>query len=192
MAKKEKPVKGEYGYLQRVKKNALGHTLLMVAIGLAIFVLGLLLNKMEATNIFTVFAFLMVLPAAKSFVTVIVTFPYRPITEEKRNRLEGMKRESDELFYNMVFTSTERVMHLDCAYVTGSQIIGYTERKRDDAKKIEEYLKKELEIRQLGHKVYIATEEKQLEKRMALRSEQESFDERNVAPVTEMLRLFII
>ena len=54
--KKQKLERGEYGYLKQRKNRALFGTFLMVLIGFAIFGFGLLLNKMEATNIFTVIA----------------------------------------------------------------------------------------------------------------------------------------
>ena len=75
--KKQKLERREYGYLAQKKRSALFHTVLMVLIGLVIFVVGLLLNKMEARNVFTIAAICMVLPAAKSFVSVIVLFPYK-------------------------------------------------------------------------------------------------------------------
>ena len=192
MEKKQKLKKGEYGYLKSMKKSSLGHTLLMVAIGLSVFALGLLLNKMEVANIFTIFAFLFVLPAAKAFVNVVVLLPYQQMSEEKKARIDALKKGMDEVFYDLVFTSSERVMHLDCVYLTGNQIIGFTESKKDNVKKIEEYLKKELGIRQIGYKVYIAADEKQLMSRMALRSENEQWDETDMAPVKEMLLLFTI
>ena len=52
--KKQKTERGQYGYLKARKQKALVGTFVMVLIGVAIFVLGLLLNKMEVTNIFTV------------------------------------------------------------------------------------------------------------------------------------------
>lgn len=192
MKKKQKPVKGTYGYLSSIKRNALAHTLLMVAIGLLVFVIGLLLNKMEVSNIFTVLAFLFVLPAAKSFVSVIILFPYRQMDIGKKERLDRYKKGEDEILYDLVFTSAERVMHLDCVYITGSQIIGYTERTKDNVKKIEEYIKRELEIRQINYRVFIAASEKQLENRMALRTEQEQWEKEAMEPVTEMLLLFTV
>lgn len=191
--KKQKLEKGAYGYLKSKKKDALMHTILMVAIGIAIFVIGLLLNKMETANIFTVFAFLMVLPAAKSFVNVIVLFPYKSINVETKQRLEKYAREQDILLYDVVFTSSERIMHLDCIYITGHQIIGYTSRKKDNLKVIEDYLKKELKSRCISFSVYFATEEKQIRDRMKLRGEETGeLDTKVVEEVLEMIKLFTI
>ncbi len=191
--RKQKLEKGVYGYLKSKKKDALLHTLLMVGIGIAIFVIGLLLNKMEVANIFTVFAFLMVLPAAKSFVTVIVLFPYQAISQEKKNSLEQYAREQDVVLYDVVFTSAEKIMHLDCVYITEHQVIGYTSRKKDNLKVIQEYLQKELKSRCLEFKVYLATEEKQVKDRMRLRGEEErTINKKVVDEVVEMIKLFTI
>lgn len=193
MKKKQKLEKGVYGYLKSKKKDALVHTIFMVLIGIAIFIVGLLLNKMETANIFTVFAFLMVLPAAKSFVSVIVLFPYKSITIETKQRLENYAGEQDIVLYDVVFTSSEKVMHLDCIYITGHQIIGYTSRKKDNVKIIQEYFKKELKSRCLPFAVYLATEEKQIKDRMKLRGEETGeIDKQAVKEVFEMIQLFTI
>ena len=65
-------VKGNYGYITYKKKTSLGMALLMVLIGLGIFVVGLLLNKMSGRNVFSIFGMLMVLPMAKYLTTYIV------------------------------------------------------------------------------------------------------------------------
>ena len=191
--RKQKLEKGAYGYLKSKKKDALLHTLLMAGIGIAIFVIGLLLNKMEVANIFTVFAFLMVLPAAKSFVTVIVLFPYQAISQEKKNSLEQYARKQDVVLYDVVFTSAEKIMHLDCVYITQHQVIGYTSRKKDNIKIMQEYLQKELKSRCLDFKVYLAIEEKQIKDRMRLRGEEiQISNSKEVEEVVEMIKLFTI
>lgn len=190
--KKQKLERGEYGYLKQKKQGALRHTILMVLIGVVIFVVGLLLNKMEARNVFTIIAICMVLPAAKSFVSVIVLFPYKPMTEETKQRLASYAREQDNVLYDVVFTSSEKVMHLDCIYVTGHQVIGYTSREKDNIKVIQEYFKKELKIRRLNYAVYLATEEKQIKDRMKLRGEDEENNSEAKQEVLEMLRVFTV
>ena len=191
--KKQKLERGEYGYFKQRKQRALFGTILMVLIGVAIFIVGLLLNKMEATNLFTVIAVCMVMPAAKYFVSYVVLFPYKPISEETKERLASYARENDAVLYDVVFTSSEKVMHLDCIYVTGHQIIGYTSRKKDNIAVIQEYFKKELKIRHLSYAVYLATEEKQIKDRMKLRSEETAEANAEVKEeVISMLKVFIV
>ena len=190
--KKQKLERGEYGYLSDKKKRALFGTFLMVVIGVAIFVVGLLLNKMEATNLFTVIAVCMVMPAAKYFVSYVVLFPYKPIDMETKERLTSHAKEGDTVLYDMVFTSSEKVMHLECIYVTGHQIIGYTSRKKDNIQAIQDYFKKELKNRCISYAVYIATEEKQIKDRMKLRGEEADTSLETKEEVLSMLRTFTV
>lgn len=191
--KKQKLGRGEYGYLKQKKQGVLRHTILMVLIGLAIFVVGLLLNKMEVRNVFTIAAICMVLPAAKSFVSVIILFPYKSISPEVKARLDSYAKEGDTMMYDVVFTSSEKVMHLDCIYVTGHQIIGYTSRAKDNVQVIQEYFKKELKLRCISYAVYITTEEKQLKDRMKLRGEETAEANTEVKEeVLSMLRTFTV
>ena len=154
--KKQKTERGQYGYLKEKKQKALFGTFLMVFVGIAIFAIGLLLNKMEATNVFTVIAICMVMPAAKYFVSYVVLFPYQSTGLETKERLDSYAKQGDTILYDVVFTSSEKVMHLDCIYVTGHQIIGYTSRTKDNVQFIQEHLKKELKLRGLSYAVYIA------------------------------------
>ncbi len=191
--KKQKLERGQYGYLKQRKQKALYGTFLMVLIGVAIFVLGLLLNKMEATNIFTVIAVCMVMPAAKYFVSYVVLFPYKPMDAETKERLDSYAKEGDTVLYDVVFTSSEKVMHLDCIYVTGHQIIGYTSRAKDNVQIMQDYLKKELILRCLSYVVYIATEEKQLKDRMKLRGDETAETNTEAKEeVLSMLRTFTV
>lgn len=190
--KKHKLERGEYGYLKQKKQNALFGMVLMVLIGIAIFITGLLLNKMEASNIFTVIAICMVMPAAKYFVSFVVLFPYKPTNIETKERLASYAKAGDTVLYDVVFTSSEKVMHLDCIYVTGHQIIGYTARAKDNVHVMQEYLKKELQIRGISYAVYIATQEKQITDRMKLRGEETSAVEEAKQEVLEMIRVFTV
>lgn len=181
--------RGEQGYLKARKRGAFLNTLLMVGIGFAIFIVGLLLNKMEPANIFTVAGFLMILPAAKSLVAVIVLSPYRETKEEDRKRLASYAMENDTLLYDVVFTSSEKIMHLNCVYVTEHQILGISLRKKDDLKVIKEYLEKELKARCIPYVVFLTDSEDALKKRMALRQTNEKEAQ---SEVVEMLRTFTI
>lgn len=191
--KKQKLERGQYGYLKQKKRSTLTGTFLMVLIGIAIFVTGLLLNKMEVRNLFTVIAVCMVIPAAKYFVSYVVLLPYKPIDKAMKERLDSYAKEGDSLLYDVVFTSSEKVMHLDCIYVTGHQIIGYTSRAKDNIKIISEYFKKELKLRCISYAVYVTTEEKQVKDRMKLRGDDAAeLDTEAKEEVLSMLRTFTV
>lgn len=190
--KKKKKERGEYGYLKQKKQGALSGTLFMVLLGIVIFIIGLLLNKMETANIFTVIAVCMVMPAAKYFVSYVVLLPYRPMNAATKERLDSYAKEGDTILYDVVFTSSEKVMHLDCIYVTGHQIIGYTSRPKDKVDVIQDYLKKELKLRLNSYTVYIATDEKQIKDRMKLRGEETAVSTEAKEEVLSMLRIFTV
>lgn len=190
--KRKKKERGEYGYLKQKKQGALSGTLFMVLLGIVIFIIGLLLNKMETANIFTVIAVCMVMPAAKYFVSYAVLLPYRPMNAATKERLDSYAKEGDTILYDVVFTSSEKVMHLDCIYVTGHQIIGYTSRTKDKVDVIQDYLKKELKLRLNSYTVYIATDEKQIKDRMKLRGEETAVSTEAKEEVLSMLRIFTV
>lgn len=190
---KPKLKRGEYGYLKEKKQKALGGTFFMVFIGIAIFVTGLLLNKMEAANLFSVIAVCMVMPAAKYFVSYVILFPYKTTGKEVKERLDSYAKEGDTMLYDVVFTSSEKVMHLDCIYVTGHQIIGYTGRTKDNIQIMQDYLKKELKLRCIPYSVYVATEEKQIKDRMKLRGDETAVANTEAKEeVLSMLRTFTV
>ena len=102
--------KGSQGYINKRKKNALIWTLIMAALGVAVFVTGLLLNDMSKRNIFTVIAVLFVLPGAKFLVRFIVTFPYHSVEESRYNKVKSNISEGMELYTDMIITSPDKVI----------------------------------------------------------------------------------
>ena len=117
--------KGSQGYINKRKKNALIWTLIMAALGVAVFVTGLLLNDMSKRNIFTVIAVLFVLPGAKFLVRFIVTFPYHSVEESRYNKVKSNISEGMELYTDMIITSPDKVMNLDFIAVGNKQVIAY-------------------------------------------------------------------
>lgn len=116
--------RGDFGYIQARKRKALLGTILMAVIGVAIFVTGLLLNKMSNRNVFTIIAVLFVLPGAKFLVAYIVTFPYQSVSRERYDKVKSALTENMTLYTDLVITSSEKVMHLDFIAVGNGQVIG--------------------------------------------------------------------
>ena len=114
------------------------------------------------------------------------------MTKETKERLDSYAAKSDTVLYDVVFTSAQKVMHLDCIYVTGHQLIGYTSRAKDNSEVISEYLKNEIKIRDIAFTVYIATSEKQIKDRMKLRGEETSENLTAKEEIVSMLRVFTI
>lgn len=155
MSKKTKCKKGEYKYINSRKKAQLFMTLFYVMIGIIIFLIGLLLNKYESKNIFSIIAVLMVLPAAKRLVNFIVFLPFSSVEEELYKKAQELKEEGDTFYTDVVFTSPEKIMYLAFLVVAGNELIGLLGNKKQDEAYIDTYLKNGIKKRELPYKLTI-------------------------------------
>lgn len=135
-----KAKKGEFGYIQGRKRRALLGVLSMAAVGAAIFLLGLFLNKMSNRNIFTVLAVLFALPGAKFLVAFIVLAPFQSVTRQQYERVREKLVPGAVLYTDMVITSPEKVMHLDFAVVGNGQVLALLGKGKQELSYVRKYL----------------------------------------------------
>lgn len=183
--------RGDFGYIRSKKRRALFGTLLMIVIGIAVFVLGLLLNKMSNKNVFTIVAVLFTLPGAKFLVAYIVTFPYQSVNRERYDKAMGVLPENMTLYTDLVITSSEKVMHLDFAAVGNGQVIGLTGPKKQDISYIRKYLTNGVQNWGRGYKVKIVDNEKTFLGELA-RVEPCEVDEKEEKEVKSFLTALIV
>lgn len=148
----------EYGRINAEKRKNIIGALSMVAIGVAIFVLGLFLNKFEKSNIFTVIAVLFVLPMARYLTTVIVLLPYKTPDKTLYDQVKGVIPQGSVLFSDYVFTSGERAMGMSFFVLTGNELIGLAMSQKEKTEKMTEYLSTELKRRAIPGKVTVHKE----------------------------------
>ena len=192
MAKKME--KGEYGYLKHRKLTGTVHFLLLVAAGVLLFFVGLLLNKWDVKNIFTILAILMVLPTARVLVSLIILIPSKQSDKKTKDLIDTYKRDNDVLFYDPVFTSSEHVMHLNALLISGHQVVGFTV-SPEKKNKTEEYFKKEFSARNLNMIYFYADSEKEFASRMKKRAEEGTLSEKeafDMKEVSDMIRTAIV
>lgn len=120
--------KFEKGYLTNRKKKLFMNVALNVLFAVAIFIFGLLLNKMQPRNIFSVLALLFVLPVGRSLATFFILLPYKELNSDCLNKAEEDIKNRGILLYSPVFTSAESVMHFDLIAVFKGRILGYKEK----------------------------------------------------------------
>lgn len=149
----------EYGRINAEKRKNIIGALSMVAIGVAIFVLGLCLNKFEKTNIFTVVAVLFVLPMARYLTTVIVLLKYKTPDKALYEQVKAVAPEGSVVFSDYVFTSGERAMGMSFFVLTGNELIGLAMSDKEKTDKMTEYLGTELKRRQIPGKVTVHKEQ---------------------------------
>lgn len=117
--------KFDHGYITKRKRQLLLTTLLIIFCGAAVFVTGLLLNKMQTSNIFTIVAVLFSLPMARYLTVFIVVFPYRSTSLEDYNKVCEKVGNNGLVLSDLIFTSKETPMHLDLVVLSGSHAYMY-------------------------------------------------------------------
>ncbi len=166
--KVQKIQKGDAGYIQKRKKRAWIMSFVILLIALAIFGVGLLMNDMSKTNIFTVFAILCVLPWAKQVVALVVVFPYHSVTAGRYEKARKAVPEYMTLYSDLVITSPDKIMHLDLAAVGSGQVIAligdkkmpFAGEQKQDIGYIRQYLTKGVNSWGDGYKVKVVESEK--------------------------------
>ncbi len=131
--------KCEPGYIAWSKKINILWLLGNILIAIAIFLVGYLWMHTRA-NIFTVLAVLMVLPAAKRVVALVVMLPKKGMKPERYREMKELAGD-DVLFADYVFTSTEKIMHLDFLLIRQGNVLAVKASSAQDV----EYMKKYLE-----------------------------------------------
>lgn len=132
--------KGTHGYISYRKKRQIGFTVLITICAIIIFVAGYLLNDNSRNNIFTIIAVLFSLPGAKMLVGFIVVAPFRNITEEKYKKICKAVDETTRICFDLVLTSTEKVMNLDAVAITDHHVIALLGKEKQDSSYIQTYL----------------------------------------------------
>ena len=155
-----KAKKGEFEYLSKRKKGIIVWIIVLVAIALAIYIVGLLLNKMSNRNIFTIIAILFALPIAKQLVAMIVLFPYHSVGRARYQNVVNHLPENMELMTDLVITSSEQVMHLDFIAMGHNQVVGLLGDGKQQLSEVRSYLSKGVHNWGSDYKVKIVDSEK--------------------------------
>lgn len=149
-----KGIKCEPGYIRKQKVFQSLMLLLYVAVGVGLFVAGLLLTGTRA-NVFTVLGILMVLPGAKRVIALVLMLPRRSVEEERYHKMKETISEEAALLADYVFTSPEKVMSFDFVIVQNQNVMGILSEKKQDVKYITEYLQKGVDDTASGYRVKI-------------------------------------
>lgn len=133
-----KITKGMPGYIKDQKKKRILITILLFGISIAVFLTGYLTTHTR-NNLLTIVAILGCLPAARSAVGMIMLLPYRSFEEEKVREVEAAAAGILSA-YDMVLTSSEKVMPVDVLLISRHLICGYVSRTKVPPVEVEAYL----------------------------------------------------
>ena len=131
--------KGQPGYIKARKVRYLMLAIAEFAIVTAVYVLGYMQTGTKA-NLFTVVAVVGCLPAAKMLVEFITMAPHKSIDVDKYQEIET-KADLVIREYDMVITSSEKVMPLDAVVISGHVVCGYTSSPKTDETALARHIK---------------------------------------------------
>ena len=124
--------KGKPGYLNYKRKAEIIRTIIYFLLVAAVFFLGYSQTHTKK-NLLTIVAVVGCLPACKALVGVITRFPYSSIAADKVTKIRS-KAAHLTVIYDLIVTSREKIMPIECIVISGSTIFGYTANKKVDLK----------------------------------------------------------
>ena len=134
--------KSEWGYIKKKKRAMILYTLVFAVIIAAIYLTGYYLNDKSNASVWTVAAIVLVLPAAKFFVSFLVLFPYKTPDKEKWNEINEVLKSGSSLWSDLVITSQEKVMNLDFLVISHHSVLAVLGNEKQELSYVRLYLSK--------------------------------------------------
>lgn len=131
--------KGTCGYLDYQKNVEIIRTVVYFLIVAAVYFLGYSQTGTNK-NLLTVVAIVGCLPACKALVGVIIRFPHHSLRKETAKELMEKCPHLTVLF-DLVVTSTEKIMPIDEIVVSGNQVLGYSSSQKTDLSSAEKHIR---------------------------------------------------
>lgn len=141
--------KGDVGYLKDVKKRELIKCIVQWGLVIAFLIIGIIIFETKL-NILTMVAVLGCLPASKAMVAVVVKWPIKPLDKEKVDRVVNNTNYLTSSF-DVVLTSKEKIMPLQCVVIAGNTIYAYTNSKKVGLQSTANYMKAFLKQNEIDH-----------------------------------------
>ena len=153
--------KGEYGYIRSQKVRRFLITLAFLALPLAIFTVGMILNRGDRMSIYTVIAVVGSLPACKSIVSLIMRWMRHPMKEEDYREI-SQRAGKLQMVYELYVTSYERSIMLFASAICGEEVACYAAGVQDkkDIPAMETHIQKLLRANGYKSHVKIFTDRK--------------------------------
>lgn len=134
--------KGDYGYLKKGKLIQLFLAFVLLIMVACIFYTGYI-KYHNTKNIFTVFAAVSAIPMSKFLVGYIVMAPYEMLEEQLYNEIKGY--ENILFAYDLLVSSTEKIINVKIAAVRDNSIFMYVPDKKYKKDVVEKYVRSFLE-----------------------------------------------
>ncbi len=126
----KKVKKGNYGYIRSQKLVRFLRSLAALALPLAFFIVGLVLNDGDRKSIYTVIAIVGVIPACMSITGMIMMWLRKPMEEELYQEISS--RAGDlTMAYELYLTTYEKNLFLDATAICGEHVACFTHEKKE-------------------------------------------------------------
>ena len=130
---------GEYGYIDERKKRQTAMLFLWVFLIAVILIAGYIRTGTRL-NEATVVGVILVLPAAKTLIRLILLLPYRSGDKEKYEQVKAALKDRGLLYSDLVLTRYEGSMSIYFAVIHGSNVFAFVPSQKCSPDKIKEYL----------------------------------------------------
>lgn len=144
--------KGKFGYIAKMRKNALVRTAVLFLIAVIIFAVGYFIY-LKKENLLTIFAVLMVLPAARSLVNSIMFLRFRSCDERIKDKVDELIEEAGKeqtapahCFYDSVLTVERGGSYfVSLFFISSNLVVGLTPQNKHYVKIMKDHLEQMLE-----------------------------------------------
>ncbi len=141
---KQRPDKGQYGYIDYSKKKLLIMSLVSLVSVFIIFFTGIIIYNTNK-SLFSIIAAVAALPAAKLLTGYIVLIPYktdRSNVFSSLNNIAKLNTQYDAIIgADFIISSPSKAMSIAFAYIIDGKVLCYIAHHKTDAKETEKYLK---------------------------------------------------
>lgn len=144
-----KIIKGNPGYLRERKKKEIIKVIIAFGLVVMLLVVGIVTTG-DRLNWFTLAAILGCIPAANVLVGVITRFPYQSIDPSYVEEIQGCT-DHVTVAYDMIITSSEKIMPLTCAVVADENVVGYTNSDKVDPEYLAKHIRRILAQNNYGN-----------------------------------------
>ncbi len=135
----KKIMKGGIGYIDQCKKNQLVKVICWAVIIAAVVGGGWLYFKTRL-NMVTILGVLLVLPAAKALIALILILPYQSGDADRFNKVKETAGKAATVLSDLVLTRYEGSMAIHYAVIHGGNIFAFVPSQKTAPEKIQAYL----------------------------------------------------
>ncbi|MDO4489780.1 MAG: hypothetical protein Q4B85_01725 [Lachnospiraceae bacterium] len=134
--------KGNFGYIKSQKMLRFLRSLAALALPLAFFIVGMILNKGDRKSIYTLVAVVGSIPACMSITGMLMMWMRKPMEESLYQEISSRAGQVT-MAYELYLTTYEKNLFLDATAICGEHVACFTHEKKEswELKEMEKHLR---------------------------------------------------